>query len=157
MSRFTAPLRVQELDDGRTWVLLDPLVWEVGHLGSGDVVTVPAGFVTDFASVPTIGLVFTDGRTGRHTRPAVLHDWLYWAGQHGMTERPWTRRAADREFRIAMTACGVPRWRRWGMWAAVRVGGWWAWRGNRRKSAGDKIHDLGTTATCGPVRSLPAL
>jgi hypothetical protein len=68
MSRFTQPLvvvprsevrRAQEKEvrriDARSWVLYtDDFVYEVGSIGSGEVVEVPQGFITDFASVPRL-------------------------------------------------------------------------------------------------------
>ena len=57
------------------WVLVEPLVVRVGE-GPGSLV-VPAGFVTDFASIPgrLQGLVF---KLGPHPCPAITHDYPYW-------------------------------------------------------------------------------
>lgn len=54
MSQFTKALVVSPLADGRTWVLLDSFAYDVGRVGSGDTITVPAKFMTDFASVPRL-------------------------------------------------------------------------------------------------------
>ena len=53
---------------------------------------------------------------------AVIHDYLY---QH--PDR--SRRDADEIFLEAMGVLGIARWRRCAMWAAVGVGGHWAYRG----------------------------
>ena len=46
-------LATRELDvDLETWVLLENLVWEVGDEGTGIEFVVPAGYVTDGATVP---------------------------------------------------------------------------------------------------------
>jgi hypothetical protein len=52
MSSFTTRLELSPLDDGRRWELLAPFEYHVGCEGSGIVIVVPAGFVTDFASIP---------------------------------------------------------------------------------------------------------
>jgi hypothetical protein len=56
MSSFTSELDVritQKKRDGRALAeLLTAFTYEVGDLGSGDVITVPQGYVTDFASCP---------------------------------------------------------------------------------------------------------
>lgn len=64
------PFTVTRVDDVR-WCLAGPLVYRGRH----DVITVPAGFVTDFATVPwwVQSLI---PRTGAWTLAAVLHDWL---------------------------------------------------------------------------------
>jgi hypothetical protein len=124
-SRFLVPLRVTPLDDGRTWVLLSPFTYEVGHLGSGQHIHVPPGFRTDFASTPR-AVWWILPKVGRYTRAAVLHDYLYSVGTT-------SRRDADHIFREAMGVSGVNPVARWAMWAAVRSpGGWLAWRSHRR-------------------------
>ena len=52
MSRFTEILTVSPLPNGRSWVLRQPFGYDVGHKDSGETIEVPAGFTTDFASIP---------------------------------------------------------------------------------------------------------
>jgi hypothetical protein len=99
-------------DDGR-WILCKPLVY------TSDVAkqtfTVPAGFQTDLASVPRLPVVYLlTGDTARSA--AVVHDWLY-------SEGKVSRKMADDVLREASAVSGVPTWRRWLMWAGVRIGG----------------------------------
>jgi len=99
-------------DDGQ-WILFDPLVYQ------SDVakmtITVPAGFQTDLASVPRLPIVFLlTGDTSNEA--AVVHDYLYSSGL-------LPRDVADAVLREASEITGVPAWRRWIMWAGVRVGG----------------------------------
>jgi hypothetical protein len=58
-----------------------------------------------------------------------LHDHAYRALKRGapLPEIP-TRRVADREFYLAMRACGTGLVLSWAMWAAVRAFGWIALR-----------------------------
>ncbi|WP_347060175.1 DUF1353 domain-containing protein [Blastococcus sp. HT6-30] len=60
---------VRRLDDHR-WTVVEPLV----YVGTSDRPVVPAGFVTDFATVPRVG-VWPVPRFGRYTAAAILHDW----------------------------------------------------------------------------------
>ena len=53
------------------WRLLEPLTYQ----GSRDTFTVPAGYVTNFASVPRLLWWFIP-RYGRYTKATVLHDCL---------------------------------------------------------------------------------
>jgi hypothetical protein len=99
-------------------VLFD-IQYDVGQLGSGDRITVPAGFVIDGASVPRL-LEWFFGRYGRHLLAAIVHDWLY----HAQTR---SRAESDRIFHEYMIARGVPESAAWAMWAGVRAGGWWGW------------------------------
>lgn len=85
----------------------------------GETVKVPAGFVTDFASVPRfLPIAYSLCGDTAH-KAAVIHDYLY-----RMTNKD--RRRCDWIFRDAMQADGVPGWRRWLMWSGVRIGGWLA-------------------------------
>ena len=58
--------------DGVRWQLTAPFVATV----DGQIVRVPDGFLTDFASVPRLPMVYMQFANKAH-RPAVLHDWLY--------------------------------------------------------------------------------
>ncbi|MBF6071205.1 DUF1353 domain-containing protein [Nocardia farcinica] len=115
---------VEEID-GTFWRLAQPLVYR----GASQEFTVPAGFRTDFASVPR-ALVWLIPRYGAYTRAAILHDYLR-AGA--------VVRAADADgiFRRSLREFGVSVPRRWMMWAAVRVGS-----GLAGASAGDLLRFL---------------
>lgn len=129
MSSFTTPLRVEVLDDfkGNRIIarLLEGFAYDVGELGSGETITVPAGFITDFASIPR-GLWNFEPPLGRAGKAAVIHDWIYAQGGN-LLERTYSRAQADRIFRAALKVLGVPAWKRALMWAAVRLGGAGGW------------------------------
>lgn len=101
-------------DGGRSlWQLVDDFgFWSTR---TNSIYTVPAGFVTDFASVPRVPLVYWL-MNDRGQRAAVIHDFLC---RTGVVPRP----VADRIFRDALVVEGVSKWRAALMYAAVRVGG----------------------------------
>ena len=111
---FDSPsLTVRRVSD-QHWEVLEPLVYR----GNRDTFVVPAGFRTDFASVPRV-VVWLIPRFGRYTPAAVLHDWLTSAGlRTGVV----SSRDADGIFRRVMAELQVPPVRRWLMWAGVRWG-----------------------------------
>ena len=119
------PLTVRRATD-QLWEVVAPLVYH----GNRDTFVVPAGFRTDFASVPRV-VVWLIPRFGRYTMAAVLHDWLVTAGIAGGAV---SSRDADGLFRRVLHEEGVPPVRRWLMWTGVRWGalttpgrrpGWW--------------------------------
>lgn len=91
----------------------------------GDGVTVafqiPAGFHTDLASVPRLARPFICPSDVSLVAPAI-HDYLYRADVHLAD-----RQHADVIFRKAMEAEGVPTWRVWAAYLAVRVAGAFAY------------------------------
>ena len=93
------------------------------------VVIVPAGYKTDFASVPPhLWGVFPS--IGRHNHAAVIHDWLYdnrvFEDEMGAYQ---ARLFADREFlRIANQMGPKHRLRHYAMYQAIRWFGASAWR-----------------------------
>lgn len=115
MSRFVTTLKAEQLDR-RKHVLLSELVWEDGDTSA----TVPAGFVTDFASIKALHNAFLFPLyalvSGYGNYAATLHDWLYVTGQVG-------RKEADAVLYRALRSEGVARWRAWIFWAGVRLGG----------------------------------
>lgn len=84
----------------------------------GYTVTVPAGFVTDYASIPRFLWRIAPPSTGRHVWPAVLHDFLYRCAQERVT-----RKFADEVFLDAMKASRVSLWKRQAIYRAVRMFG----------------------------------
>jgi hypothetical protein len=116
MSYFVTTLRTDQTDR-RSYKLLDDLV-----LADDDqrTIIVPAGFVTDFASIKVLHNAFLFVLfalvSGYGNYAATVHDWLYFGGQV-------SRKEADAVLYRALRAEGVARWRAWLFWAGVRLGG----------------------------------
>ena len=117
LAKFLTKLEVQSRDDGR-WILLNPLVYQ-SDIPEVWMVTVPAGFDTDFASVPRLPFMFwLLGDRADHA--ATIHDYLYRMARV-------SRALADRTFVEAAGVEGVSWLARWTMWTGLRVGGWAAY------------------------------
>jgi hypothetical protein len=86
-------------------------------------VTVPDGFRTDLASIPT-ALAWLYCPNGRHQVGALFHDYLY-------ATKIMSRFQSDAIFRVIMADSGVIGWRRISIYYAVRAFGWIAWRSRR--------------------------
>jgi hypothetical protein len=117
-TQFLSALDVRQINE-KDWELLAPLRYYSELLGRE--VVVPAGFVTDFASVPRLPFIywFTGGKA---QAPAVLHDWFYRTNTEDIT-----RAGADALLAEAMEARGYWKIRTWAMWAGVRIGGYWSY------------------------------
>jgi len=125
MSRFTESLVVTPLTDGKTWIILSDFGFAVGAEDSDDIVNVPIGTYTDFASIPRI-LWSVLPRWGKYGNAAVIHDWLYW-------EQARTRREADLILKEGMQVLEVRVWQQIAIYWAVRTFGWLAWTNNAKK------------------------
>jgi hypothetical protein len=99
--------------DGVRWQLTAPFVATVDDL----IVRVPDGFLTDFASVPRLPLIYLQFANKAHL-PAVLHDWLY---SQGGDEQD--RKYADDVFLHGMFASGMSEQDAYSMFDAVRAFG----------------------------------
>ena len=114
---------------GEFFALVEPMTaWVVTdkayRFGSGSPpahrITVPAGFLTDFASIPAFCWPVAT-KLGPWNLPAVLHDYLYFA-------KHFSRKVADYAFLSALRNTGVAPARSATMFAAVRCFGFLAWR-----------------------------
>lgn len=126
MSGFAEPLAVEILDGQRNRRVTARLIQDFSYRSGsaqGEAVWVPAGFVTDFTSVPW-GLWNLEPPLGDAGKAAVVHDYLY--ASCGLGGR-YSRAQADRIFREALGELGVPWWKRTLLWAAVRLGGAGGW------------------------------
>ena len=129
MSRFTESLVVTPLPDDKTWIILFDFGYEIGVEGSGNVINVPVGTHTDFASIPRpLWAIFP--KWGKYGNAAVIHDWLYW-------DQSRSRKEADDIFLKGMEVLEVPKWKRYTIYYAVRWFGCFAWRSNQKKKQGN--------------------
>ncbi|HAK1937095.1 TPA: DUF1353 domain-containing protein [Salmonella enterica] len=125
MSQFTTPAILEMLDHYR-WRVHVPFAFYLSD-DSSDVIEVPAGFVTDLASVPRIFWTLLPP-DGKYAKAAIIHDYLY-------DNALRTKQEADRIFLDGMTVLGVPKWKRILIYLVVRIFG----RGNysKKQQAGE--------------------
>lgn len=103
------------------WRLGAPLIWCDKQFGA---IQVPAGFITDLASIPRAlrNLPFLDPN-GISRRPAVMHDWLY-GSPEGRTRG---KQFADNFLRAALSAEGASATVARVFYLAVHWGGQGGW------------------------------
>lgn len=125
MSRFRNKLNLQLMIDDETgkllanksgrqlYQVLADFSYESDVIGT--TVTVPAGFVTDLASVPRLWIVYAElGDMAQ--MPGTVHDFLY-------SKVVVPRKTADQVLREAMLLTGLPHWKAEAFYLGVRIGG----------------------------------
>jgi Protein of unknown function (DUF1353) len=127
----SGPLHVGRFADP-IYFLLTPIRWEPNPgQNAYEPVTVPVGFVTDFASIPRAfwSILRPDGL---YTYPAIVHDYLYWTQM-----RP--RDTADNILKFGMEDFSVGAATIAAIYNAVHLFGEAPWNENGRlKGAGEK-------------------
>lgn len=114
---FQSKLQTEE-HTASTYSLLCDLVYEARD----QVFVVPAGYITDFASIPASFRWLLE-RIGIHQKAAVVHDYLLTDRiNHEDPAMAVSSRDADGIFRRILRELDVPFSTRWVMWAAVRLG-----------------------------------
>jgi len=127
-----APVDFRPFSDGIHWIVREPLTYVIGV--SQDSITVPVGFVTDFASIPQ-ALQAIIRANGPYILPAVVHDYLYWT-------QACTREQADRIMLLGMIENQVREVHRFAIHDAVRIAGGFAWADNARDRAAGLVRIL---------------
>jgi hypothetical protein len=116
MSKFWTTLKTEQISKWEH-VLLDVLVFEDEKAG---MITVPAKFETDYASIRSLHnillFVLYALVAGYGNYSATVHDYLY-------SVRNLSRKDCDDILYRALRAEGVAKWRAWLFWAGVRIGG----------------------------------
>lgn len=130
--QFKNFVEVSPFADGENWFLTRPLDYEIRNTGL--TVTVPAGFVTDFASIPRPFWSFLPP-WGKYGAPSVVHDFLYW-------DQRCTRDQADRIFLLAMEESDVSSFRKFLIHRAVAWGGGFSWDANGTLRAKGKTREI---------------
>ena len=130
MSQFTTKLNVEPIGKN-LWELQEGFEYHVGYLNSDERIIVPAGFITDFASVPRVFWPIIDP-IGEHGKAAVIHDYCY-------ATACYKRLRSDSIFLEGMEVLEVEKWKRQAMYNAVVMFGWWAWYKHRQREAKNKI------------------
>jgi len=118
---------LQPFAGAEDWMVRMPLEYEIGD--SGQVISVPNGFVTDFASVPPKLRPFFP-KLGKYLQAAIVHDYLYW-------NQTCSRDQADKIFYHAMKESHVETIDKFLFYQAVDKFGEKAWMENsKHKAAG---------------------
>lgn len=124
MRQLPQPVFTIDPDDpkGRLYVLLENFELTISAALDWHVV-IPAGFKTDFASLPPLArfVVWLMGLQHIVTIAAIVHDYFY--ATHAVA-----RAVADGIFRQMLGEFGAPRWFAKAVEIAVRVFGWYAYR-----------------------------
>lgn len=123
---FSAPLSIQYDAEASAalgadhWRVTEAFRFYIGSHDSGELVYVPAGYLTDGASVPRFlwGLIPPWGSYGQ---AAVVHDILceYLSITKDGQPQPISRARCDEILLEAMEALGVPRAKRYAIYLAV--------------------------------------
>lgn len=111
MPRFIATPLLRIADKKEQFILETVLIYQSDLIP--DKVIVPAGFDTDFASIPRIFRILFI-KNGKHRHASIIHDSL-------CRDKTFPRVLADKIFLEAMKLCGVPKRRRYPMYWAVRI------------------------------------
>jgi len=106
MSSFTSLLIVSPLPSGKKWQIQEEFTYYIGSEDGKFRITIPAGFITDFASIPRPLRIFLP-EWAKYNKSSPIHDWLY---QNKMIEtEAWSlpigkpaRACADQVFYEAM-------------------------------------------------------
>ena len=125
MSSFNAPLICQDSENGKYRRVYLPFSYEIGSLGSGRLITVPKGFITDGASIPQMFWGLGLSPWGDYSKSAVLHDWMY-------ASQIVTRLEADNIFLESMDALGISEIKANLMFKMVRWFAGSAWKKHKR-------------------------
>jgi len=103
----------------KLWMLTAPMCYETPN----GCFYVPAGFITDHASVPRVFTSIVPPVQSTIAEASILHDWFY-----NRDSRIVSRKFADLCLRELTIVRGGSPAMGYAAWAAVRVGGWSSYR-----------------------------
>jgi hypothetical protein len=127
MFTWAKRIRCDLLPEGDRWLLVEPVtfVWVRNGLEVRE--TIPAGFTTDFGSIPFF-YRWRFSPTSKGAPAFLAHDYLYYLAEH-------PRDVCDRVMLDGLDACKVNWWDRHVIYRAVRLGGGGAYGKRKREEA----------------------
>ena len=120
MSGFKDPLVLEDVGDG-TFIVRNSFSYHLGALDNDIIITVPAGFRTDLASIPNICNIIVP-KLGKYNKGAVIHDFLYQMVREGKFDRT----ISDAVFYEIMKVSGVRFTQRMLIYLILRLFGFMA-------------------------------
>lgn len=121
-----SPDECRELSSDRAlYHVAEPFRFESSILG---VLTVPEGFITDFASIPRAALWYIDDDDPAILFPSIVHDYLYTLKGTLPTSQTYGREQADQVLREGMELCGGRKDQIAAVYWSVRIGGGGHWK-----------------------------
>lgn len=134
LDRISGPARLQMLDDGANWILLETITYTDS---AGRVWTAPAGMQTDLASIPqSLWTAVGSPATGLYRLAAIFHDAAYRV--EGMDKA-----AADDMLYELSVYCGCDPALAGIIREGVRLGGGWAFEEDQEAAREGKECDGG--------------
>jgi len=119
---FITKLKVEFDLTLQIWKLQKKLAYQV--MREDSIIVAPAGFLTDFASIPKwVPRYLVDVLDIKVMQAAVIHDYLYSTEQVG-----YSRKKADAILKEILLILHVPAWRAQIVYFAVRIGGGSHWK-----------------------------
>lgn len=130
---FVTRANLEDRAEPDLWTVVAPLIWCDATYGR---LVVPAGFVTDLASIPRMfrNLPWLDPN-GLSRRPAVVHDWLYGS----RIGRRFGKQFADSFLRSALLSEGATKKAAAAFYFAVHLFGQSSWDDDGLKLAAKLI------------------
>jgi hypothetical protein len=132
MSQFTTPCRV-EIIGKDLFRIIEPFEYHVGSFPSLEIIHIPVGFITNFASIPYIFRPILSP-VDTYAKAAVVHDYLYHTALY-------ERLRCEEIFLEAMTVLKVEPWKKFAVYNSVQKFGWYRWNQLRRRDA--KLYQRG--------------
>lgn len=111
MSQFTSNFK-GELIGKNLWKTLESFEYHIGEYPSEEIITVPEGFETDFATVPRIVWSIISP-IDNHAKAAVIHDYCY-------EYKIYSRKRCDEIFKEALEVLKINSVKIWFMYHSVR-------------------------------------
>lgn len=130
MSQFTTPFR-GELVGSNKWSNIQPFEYHVGTYPSDEIITIPIGFVTDFASIPRLFWPIISP-IDIHAKASIVHDYCYYKGKY-------SKRESDLIFKEGLEVLEVSLLKRMVMYYSVVLFGWFAWWNHRKNNMGEEL------------------
>ena len=117
------------LPDGKRWIMVEPWTVRICAEETFDVITIPKGFIFDFASIPKFAWPLVGSpATGLHRYGAILHDYMYY--MHFFEDRKY----ADDVFYAFNKQEGLSFAKNEAIYQAVRKFGWIGWKSHEKDS-----------------------
>lgn len=114
---------IAPFDHMGNWILLEDFTYHIWFKWSPETITVPAGFIFNWMSIPRLFWWFAHPMESDTIIASLVHDHCFYTRKYSLSKSDWI-------FYDALIACQVNKYKAFVLYRGLRLWSWYVWYKN---------------------------